>query len=261
MQKEINNILADGVVGDFYDNSPRKVDGYIVKNVEGSKAEGQITLSKNPSANDTITIGNETYKFVVSPSNDFEVEIGTDANASAGNLVNVINQLSKLVDASNNSNVITLTNKVNGNNGNGLILVASNTTDTSIVAFAGGNDNLEPQVGKVFTLQDGYAVQGGNGAYLGILINSKEYINYSNLENASLVVANNSQASICSMGRVNVKVANDVKVGYIVAFNEVGDLFGYEKEADVPSNQTIIKNAKFEIIDADAGKLAIIGLI
>ena len=260
VQKVIRNELAENVVGDFYDNSPRRVDGYILNNVDGVKAEGKITLTANPTANDTITIGDEVYKFVASPSNDFEVKIDTTKELTAVNLTNVINTLSKLVDAVNDTNKVNLTCKVVGVLGNGLNLITSNTTDISLTSFDNGANEILPTVGKIFTLKsENNAVQGGNGVFLGVLVNSKEYINFKNLD-ATLTVANGSQGSICSMGRVAVKVNNNIQIGYVVSFDNQGNIYGYADSSNVPANQTLIENSKFIIKNVNAGEIAILQL-
>lgn len=52
---------------------------------------GAFTLSGNPSADDSFTIGDITYTLKASPSVAYEVDLGSDADDTIGNLVAAIN--------------------------------------------------------------------------------------------------------------------------------------------------------------------------
>lgn len=65
--------------------------GYILKLItsaalRGERATGSVTFSAAPSANDTVTIGDITYTFKVTPSAAYEVKIGASATEAAANL-------------------------------------------------------------------------------------------------------------------------------------------------------------------------------
>lgn len=54
-------------------------------------ASGTVTFTGQPSPDDAIVIGIRTYKFVVTPTDDFDVKVGADFDASMTNLVDAIN--------------------------------------------------------------------------------------------------------------------------------------------------------------------------
>jgi len=65
--------------------------GYLLRLItsaalRGARATGSITFSAAPSANDTVTIGDITYTFKVTPSAAYEVKIGASATEAAANL-------------------------------------------------------------------------------------------------------------------------------------------------------------------------------
>ena len=78
------------------------------------------------------------------------------------------------------------------------------------------NSGAQPTVGYVFTQgsADNEAVVGGSGAYLGVLVEPKQYANYANL-NASLVVKAGTNGEICDMGHIYVKSAAAFAPGYL----------------------------------------------
>ena len=57
----------------------------------GVKASGTVTVTGNFTANDELTIGDDTYTFVASPSSAYEVDLGADAEESLSNLAAAIN--------------------------------------------------------------------------------------------------------------------------------------------------------------------------
>lgn len=74
------------------------VDGSLASDAEGSYynilASGRATLTSdatNVTANDTVTIGGITYKFVASPTDPYDVDIGADAATTLDNLKAAIN--------------------------------------------------------------------------------------------------------------------------------------------------------------------------
>lgn len=81
------------------------------------------------------------------------------------------------------------------------------------------NSTAQPTVGYVFTqgTADNEAKVGGSGAYLGVLVEPKQYANYNNL-NASLEVKPGTNGEICSMGHIFVKSATAFKPGYLAEY-------------------------------------------
>ena len=64
-QTTVNKNLALGVVGEYADDGAHRESGYILlaKTTAGVAAEGTLTFTANPSANDSVTIANVTYTF------------------------------------------------------------------------------------------------------------------------------------------------------------------------------------------------------
>lgn len=89
-------------------------------------ATGTITISGGvPTAADTVDIGDETYTFVASATDPFEVEIGGTASETGDNLEAAIMADSALVSASNSGGVVTITALEPGFAGNSIALAES----------------------------------------------------------------------------------------------------------------------------------------
>lgn len=54
-------------------------------------ATSTLVMGTNPTANDTVTINGVTFRFVASPANPGDVDIGGSAAASRTNLINAVN--------------------------------------------------------------------------------------------------------------------------------------------------------------------------
>ena len=123
------------------------------------------------------------------------------------------------------------------------------------------NESAQPTVGYAFTqgTNDNEAKVGGTGAFLGILVEPKQYANYANL-NASLVVKAGTNGEICDMGHIFVKSATEVKPGYVAAFaNATGAISAYASAASIPETSTQIPG-KFIKVSAAANGVAILEL-
>lgn len=271
VQTTVYRELSEGVEGNFYDNSPRRVAGYNLSGKAEVQATGQILVgSTNPSANDTVSIAGQVYKFVASLSSANDVLIGASASASTTNLINAINggtgagttyhadtpknaYVEAIVNGDTNT-TIDLTAIEGGASGNNINLATTIATG-SVVAMAGGVNPTYPTIARAFTFNsENNAVQGGSGVFCGVLVNSKEYANKNGVGNASLQLYNGVQGSLCTMGRIFVKSATQVQVGYVAAFNQNdGSINAYANAGSIPAGFTQIANAKFILKNVNAG--------
>jgi hypothetical protein len=128
-------------------------------------------------------------------------------------------------------------------------------------ASAGGT---LPTIGNAFTYTAAPAdpsqvSMGGSGAFAGILVNGKELVRSNGLT-AGLTVSDGTIGSICSMGRVWVKVDAAVNVGYLACYNTTTGSISGIASGSAPSGYTLIPNAKFVAVNAGAGELAVLEL-
>lgn len=94
LQTSVNVLQGFGVAGEFFDDSPRRVNSYIVAGgspISAVAATGTIIFTDVPTADDTVTIGGQTYKFVASVSDPYDVDIHTTPSGQAANLAAAIN--------------------------------------------------------------------------------------------------------------------------------------------------------------------------
>lgn len=120
-----------------------------------------------------------------------------------------------------------------------------------------------PIVGYAFTqgTNDNDANVGGTGAFLGVLVEPKQYANYMNLE-PTLTLKNGSIGEICSFGHIFVKSTTAVKPNYVAAFDPATGAISAYVDADTATTakMTLIPNAKFIQISAEIGDVAILEL-
>ncbi len=112
-------------------------DAHVHITTAAIKASGTVTIADVPSANDTVTVGGQTYKFVDLPAAANDIKIGADVTACALNLKKAINGEEKTdeygdgtianvaLDASVEAGVITLTCKTAGEAGNALTIAVN----------------------------------------------------------------------------------------------------------------------------------------
>ena len=115
----------------------------------------------------------------------------------------------------------------------GYILTAQKDGDT-ITAL--------PKVGCAFTQteNEGEAIVGGDGAFLGILVNPKMYVNQANLT-PSLELPDGAQGGLCTMGHVYVKSATSFAPGYVAAYAKAtGVISAYASAASIPETSVQI---------------------
>ena len=279
LQKSVNTKQSFGLVGTFYDDSARRVSPYNVhaNPTEAVAAEGVITLGANPTANDTVTVADKTYKFVSTASSANDVKIGTNAAGTIANLVAAINGgegagtdygtgtvANSYVSAEAGSGKVDLTAKTAGAAGNAIALAASFTSSSnSVSAFADGADaGVAPFIGRAFTTSASNphdAITGGTGVFAGILVSPHEYI--INGLDATLELPENTIGQLATMGHVVVKSTTAVSIGYVCAFNKLtGELAAYADAGSIPATHTQIAGAKFVYENAAVGEVAILEL-
>jgi hypothetical protein len=130
-------------------------DGSSAPSTANTSATGTITVSGQPTDGDTVTINGVVLTFVTAddPDDDYDVEIGTDAEETHDNLIAVINDvLGDVVTAADTSStVITLTSVVTGPYGNGVSLAE----DADNVTVSGSNLTGGTSAPKGFKVQCG----------------------------------------------------------------------------------------------------------
>lgn len=285
LQSSVNTSMATGVVGTFYDYSPRRCDPFILNSASsaGVTATGSVAFgSTNASNNDTVSIGGQTYTFKTSltaATTANEVLIGTDSAASAANLAAAINKgtgggttygsntvKNAWAEASigTTTTTVTLTAAISGAAGNNIALSASAATAT---AFSGGVDAVvaPAYVGYAFcsTTATPDKAQAGNsnsGSFAGILVLPQQYANYNNL-NPTLAIGEGMVGDLCTFGRIYVKTAHAANVGYLGCFRNSDGQIGAAAASDaVPAGYTLIPNSKFIRMNAGANGIAVLQL-
>jgi len=256
MQTTVNTLQGFGVVGSFYDNSPRRVNPMAVTAgtpVVAVAASGVITLTGVPTADDTVSIGGYVYKFVESLAAAFDVKIGAGVDYFAGTTANL-----SVTGADTDTAEVTVTAIYTGVVGNAVVFLES--ADNLTIAptsgvLAGGVDAYanSATVGRAFSYDStdkGLAVQGGTGVFAGILVNPKSYT-HSGLT-STLVVENGVTAELATMGHIVVKPANSAVVGYSAyRDNSSGEIYAYSGVGS-QSGKTLIAGSMFVLVDSTA---------
>ena len=272
LQTTVNKQLAVGMEGEFYDNSPRRVrTARLVGTGEVVKAKATLTTTGNFTANDTVTVGVQTYKFVASPTNAYDVDLGTDAATSLSNLEKAINASgtagteyaagtlkNALCTATATSTTLVVTAIEPGYEGNS-IAVAETGSACSFdgETLSGGSAVVNAKIGLAYTSNgtEGEAVVGGSGVFMGIAINPREYANYNNFA-ASMVLPNGTAGQLRTFGHIFVRVSADVSMGQAAFYNTTdGTIKGGTAGSSV-TGHVEIKNSKFVDIAVSAGKIA-----
>jgi hypothetical protein len=112
-------------------------------------AAGTITYSGGvPTADDTITVGDDVYTFKASADDDFEIEIGGDEAATAANTITAINTFgtSGVTASDGGAGIVDLEAVTAGEVGNSIALTedADNTAVSGSGTLTGG---LDPVLG------------------------------------------------------------------------------------------------------------------
>ncbi|MGN0022646.1 MAG: hypothetical protein ACI352_01255 [Elusimicrobiaceae bacterium] len=266
IQTVVNRELPIGVPGEFYDNTPRRVHGYIVK-AEGETlyiaAMGNIYFNANPADGDTVTVGETVYTFKTNPAASSDVAIGESTEASSLNLFQAINGgkeggvKNPLVAAASYGEVVTVVAEIGGEAGNSVALAATGSAlSVSGPTLAGGGTSVQeaqtPYIARAYTIaEEGKVRMGGNGIFAGIAVSPKEYALRGGLT-PSLALANGTAVSIADMGHIVVQVKDAVSIGQAAYYDQT--------TGEIGTSGMEIKGSKFVFFDAEAGGLAVLEL-
>lgn len=267
IQTVVNKELPIGVPGEFYDNTPRRVHGYIVK-AEGETvyiaATGNISFSANPADGDTVTVGETVYTFKTTPAASSDVAIGESADASSFNLFQAINGVKEggvknplAVATTYGAGGVNLVAETAGEAGNLVALAATGTAlSVSGATLAGGGTILQeaqtPYIARAYTIaEEGKVKMGGAGVFAGIAVSPKEYALRGGLT-PSMALANGTAVSIADMGHIVVLVKDAVNVGQAAYYDQT--------TGEIGTSGVEIKGSKFVFFDAEAGGLAVLEL-
>lgn len=266
IQTVVNKELPIGVPGEFFDNSPRRVHGYIVK-AEGETvyiaATGNIYFSANPADGDTVTVGETVYTFKTNPTASSDVAIGESTEASSLNLFQAINGAKEggvknpLAAATSYGEVLTVVAEIGGEAGNSVALAATGTAlSVSGATLAGGGTSVQeaqtPYIARAYTIaEEGKVRMGGAGVFAGIAVSPKEYALRGGLT-PSLALANGTAVSIADMGHIVVQVKDVVSIGKAAYYDQT--------TGEIGTSGVEIKGSKFVFYNAEAGGLAVVEL-
>lgn len=280
LQTQVYQSLANGVVGEYADDSPRREKGYILlsQDTAGTAAAGQLAFTANPTAGDTVTIGSVVYRFESTMEQANDIKIGTALSNTLDSLANAINGEGEAgtdyyegtttplsyVTANVSGNNLELTATETGLAGNAIALATSNSSNVSVTAMTGGKDAVSvlPQFACAFTIatEAGSAQIGGTGVFAGVLVNPKMFANYLNLS-ATLTLPSGIQGGLCTFGHIYVQPTSAYAIGNIAAYsNATGAINAYVNAEAVPAGFTVIPNAQFINYSGDANTVAVLEL-
>lgn len=278
-QTKVNQALAQGIEGEYADDSPKREASYILlsNTIAGVAASGSLAFTANPADGDTITIGSVVYRFKTTLERANDIKIGTAVANTLGSLEKTINGEGvedsdyfagtttplSTVTAAVRGNDLTLTAVETGLAGNSIAL-ASSDENVTVTPFAGGAEPIvyNPKFACAFTHgnEDGQAVLGGEGVFAGVLVNPKMYANYLNL-NPTLQIPNGSQGGLSTFGHIYVRSASAYSIGNIAAYDKTtGKISAYVNTEAVPANAVVIDNARFIKYSGEAGTVGVLEL-
>ena len=178
MQKSVNIFPAIAKVGTWETDRLKSAFAYSVRGTGATAAvaaTGTITITTNPAAGDTVTVGSTVYEFVSADPVGQQVLIGGTTAATATNLAAIIGGIAT---ATASSNVVTVTASEAGAQGNSIALATSKSSAITVGAsLTGGADYVagdNATIGNAFTVvskNPNIAIMGGTGKFAGILVN------------------------------------------------------------------------------------------
>ena len=124
------------------------------------------------------------------------------------------------------------------------------------------NSSAQPTVGYVFTqgTNDNEAKVGGSGAFLGVLVESKQYANYNGNLSAGLTVNPGTNGQICSMGHIFVKSATSFKPGYLAEYEPATGAISAIEDTLSTATAVQIPAARFIQVSGSANGVGILEL-
>lgn len=278
-QTQVNRFLAQGIEGEYADDSPHREDGFVLlaNTIDGAAATGALAFTANPTDGDTVTIGSVVYRFKDTLAQANDIKIGTAITNTLDSLEKTINGEGEegtdyfagtttplsVVTASVSGQTLNLTATEAGIAGNSIALASSGSNVTP-TAFSGGADEVAylPTFACAFThaAENGQAVLGGEGVFAGVLVNPKMYANYLNLK-PTLKLPNGTQGGLCTFGHIFVRSQSAYAIGNIAAYDKTtGAINAYVNAEAVPANAVVIPNARFIKYAGDAGTVGVLEL-
>lgn len=123
------------------------------------------------------------------------------------------------------------------------------------------NSGAQPKIGCVFTqgTNDNEAVVGGSGAYLGVLVEPKQYANYANL-NPTLNVNPGTNGEICSMGHIFIKSETAFAPGYLAEYEPATGVIKAIEDTLSSATAVQVPAARFIKVSGAAGAVGILEL-
>lgn len=124
------------------------------------------------------------------------------------------------------------------------------------------NEGVQPAVGCVFTqgTKDNEAQVGGSGAFLGVLVEPKQYANFNGDLTATLTVNPGTNGQICSMGHIFVKSASAFKPGYLAEYEPATGVISAIEDTLSSETAVQIPAARFIKVSGNANDIGILEL-
>lgn len=134
----------------------------------------------------------------------------------------------------------------------------SRTAPYALVA----NSTVQPAVGCVFTqgTADNEAKVGGSGAYLGVLVEPKQYANLNGDLSATTNVKAGTNGEICSMGHIFVKSPTAFAPGYLAEYEPATGVISAIEDTLSSATAVQIPAAKFIKVSGSANDVGILEL-
>lgn len=265
MQTKVNIFPAIAKVGTWATDRLKSAFSYSLRGTGATPsvaATGTITITTNPAAGDTVTVGSTVYKFVAADPVGQQVLIGDTPAATATNLAAIISGIATATASSNGGVIVTASEP--GAQGNSIALATSSKSSAITVgaSLTGGADYVagdNATIGNAFTVvskNPDIAIMGGTGKFAGIFVNPDQEIVYKGLT-PTLQVPDGVTGELCVSGYIWVALSNKSNVGDTIYYTNATGALSAGTASD---SQTQIKGAKVEVGGA-AGTPVLISII